>query len=74
MFTHGIITPTLFLIAGVIYDRAHHREIEGFGGLAKEMPEYSGLTGLAFFASLGCRASPASSPRSWCSAGASRTT
>jgi len=38
---------------GVIYDRAHHREIERFGGLASELPEYSALTGLAFFASLG---------------------
>jgi NADH-quinone oxidoreductase subunit M len=53
MWNHGIISPMLFLIAGVIYDRAHHRNIEGFGGLAKIMPEYVGLTGLAFFASLG---------------------
>jgi NADH-quinone oxidoreductase subunit M len=53
MFTHGIISPALFLIVGVIYDRAHHRDMERFGGLAKELPEYSGLTGLAFFASLG---------------------
>ena len=28
LFTHGIISPMLFLIVGVIYDRAHHREIE----------------------------------------------
>ena len=43
----------LFLLVGVIYDRAHHRDIDGFGGLAKELPEYSGITGLAFMASLG---------------------
>jgi NADH-quinone oxidoreductase subunit M len=53
MFTHGIVSPALFLIAGVIYDRAHHREIEGFGGLAKQMPEYTAMMGLAFMASLG---------------------
>jgi NADH-quinone oxidoreductase subunit M len=53
MFTHGIISPMLFLIVGVIYDRAHHREIEGFGGLAAVLPEYSAMMGLAFFASLG---------------------
>ncbi len=53
MWTHGLISPMLFLIAGVIYDRAHHRNIEGFGGLAYQMPEYTGLTGLAFMASLG---------------------
>jgi NADH-quinone oxidoreductase subunit M len=53
LFTHGIISPMLFLIAGVIYDRAHHREIERFGGLAQTLPEYTGIMGLAFFASLG---------------------
>jgi NADH-quinone oxidoreductase subunit M len=53
MFSHGIISPMLFLIAGVIYDRAHHREIGRFGGLAVALPEYSAMTGLAFFASLG---------------------
>ncbi|HEX7598915.1 MAG TPA: NADH-quinone oxidoreductase subunit M [Polyangia bacterium] len=53
MFSHGIISPMLFLIAGVIYDRAHHREIARFGGLAGVMPEYAAMTGLAFFASLG---------------------
>ena len=53
MWTHGLISPMLFLIVGVIYDRAHHRNIEGFGGLAQQVPEYAGLLGLAFFASLG---------------------
>jgi NADH-quinone oxidoreductase subunit M len=53
MFTHGLISPMLFLLAGVIYDRAHHREIDGFGGLASQMPEYTGVLGLAFMASLG---------------------
>jgi NADH-quinone oxidoreductase subunit M len=53
MFNHGIISPALFLVAGVIYDRAHHRQIEGFGGLAKQMPEYTAIVGLSFMASLG---------------------
>jgi NADH-quinone oxidoreductase subunit M len=53
LFTHGIISPMLFLIVGVIYDRAHHREIERFGGLAQQLPEYTALMGLAFFASMG---------------------
>ncbi len=53
LFTHGIISPMLFLIVGVIYDRAHHREIAKFGGLATVVPEYSAVMGLAFFASLG---------------------
>jgi NADH-quinone oxidoreductase subunit M len=53
LFTHGLISAMLFLIVGVIYDRAHHREIEGFGGIAKVVPEYTAVMGLAFFASLG---------------------
>ncbi|MGD8394631.1 MAG: NADH-quinone oxidoreductase subunit M [Candidatus Eiseniibacteriota bacterium] len=53
MFNHGTITGMLFLIVGVIYDRAHHREIDGFGGLMVRMPIYAGITSLAFFASLG---------------------
>ncbi len=53
MVAHGVISAMLFLLAGVIYDRAHTREIEAFGGLAQRLPEYSGMTGLAFMASLG---------------------
>src|SRR5215813_5459467 len=53
MFNHGTITGMLFLLVGVIYDRAHHRDIEGFGGLAAVMPNYTGVTALAFFASMG---------------------
>ena len=53
MFNHGTITAMLFLLVGVIYDRAHHREINGFGGLANVMPRYLGITALAFFASMG---------------------
>jgi NADH-quinone oxidoreductase subunit M len=53
MFNHGTVTAMLFLLVGVIYDRAHHREIEGFGGLASIMPVYTGVTAVAFFAALG---------------------
>ncbi|HJU10129.1 MAG TPA: NADH-quinone oxidoreductase subunit M [Candidatus Binataceae bacterium] len=53
MFNHGTITAMLFILVGVIYDRAHHREINGFGGLAQQMPVYAGITGFAFFAALG---------------------
>ncbi len=53
MFTHGTITAQLFLLVGVVYDRAHHREINGFGGLAQVMPRYASLTTFAFFAALG---------------------
>jgi len=53
MFNHGTITGMLFLMVGVIYDRAHHRDIEGFGGLASIMPLYTGVSALAIFASMG---------------------
>ncbi len=53
MWNHGIITGMLFLLVGVVYDRAHHRDIDGFGGLATKMPIYAGVVSLAFMASLG---------------------
>ncbi|MFQ6617944.1 MAG: NuoM family protein, partial [Fidelibacterota bacterium] len=53
MFNHGTITAMLFLLVGVIYDRAHHRDIDGFGGLGAKMPIYTGIVALAFFAGLG---------------------
>jgi len=53
MITHGIITGALFFLVGVIYDRAHTRDLNSFGGLAKQMPVYAGLMMMASFASLG---------------------
>ncbi|UCF78812.1 MAG: NADH-quinone oxidoreductase subunit M [Candidatus Eiseniibacteriota bacterium] len=53
MFGHGIITGSLFLLVGVIYDRAHHRDIDRFGGLAIQLPIFTGIMSLAAFASLG---------------------
>jgi len=53
MFNHGTVTAMLFLLVGVIYDRAHHRDIDGFGGLASVMPVYTGVTAVAFMAALG---------------------
>jgi NADH-quinone oxidoreductase subunit M len=53
MFNHGTITAMLFLLVGVIYDRAHHREIAKFGGLANIMPKYLGISAVAWFGALG---------------------
>lgn len=53
MFNHGTITAMLFLIVGVVYDRAHTREINAFGGLASQMPVYTGFVTVAFFAAIG---------------------
>jgi len=53
MLTHGIITGALFFLVGVIYERAHTRELTEFGGLAARVPVYSALMSLALLASMG---------------------
>ena len=53
MVAHGFYSSMLFLVVGVIYDRAHHRDLEAFGGLAQQMPKYAGVSGLAFMTALG---------------------
>jgi len=53
MIAHGISSPMCFYLVGVIYDRAHHREINRFGGLWLSMPKYGSMATLGFFASLG---------------------
>jgi NADH-quinone oxidoreductase subunit M len=53
VIAHGISSPMCFFLVGVIYDRAHHRDINRFGGLWLNMPVYGSLATLGFFASLG---------------------
>jgi NADH-quinone oxidoreductase subunit M len=53
MVAHGITSAMLFFIVGVIYDRAHHRVLTRFGGLANTMPLYTGLSTIGIFANLG---------------------
>jgi NADH-quinone oxidoreductase subunit M len=53
MFAHGIISGMLFFSVGVIYDKAHTREIKVFGGVAKRMPLLATLFTFAGLASLG---------------------
>jgi NADH-quinone oxidoreductase subunit M len=53
MFSHGVVTGMLFLIVGIVYDRAHTREIAKIGGLSTAMPVTGGLLAFAAFASLG---------------------
>lgn len=53
MFSHGIISAMLFIVVGVIYDRTHDRVITHYKGLAYEMPFYTAIVTLSFFASLG---------------------
>jgi NADH-quinone oxidoreductase subunit M len=53
MFSHGIISALLFLIAGVLSDRTHDRIIDHYSGLASHMPGYFTIVLIGFFASMG---------------------
>jgi NADH-quinone oxidoreductase subunit M len=53
MVNHGIITGSLFLLVGAVYDRAHTRDLSAFGGLGVRLPVCTGLMTLAAMASLG---------------------
>ena len=53
MISHGLISPALFLLVGVIYDRTSNRQMENFSGLAGKMPVYTFFVALFFFAGLG---------------------
>jgi NADH-quinone oxidoreductase subunit M len=53
MLSHGFVTGGLFLCVGVLYERAHTREISAFGGIVRRMPVYSALFGVLMLASLG---------------------
>jgi len=50
---HGLSSSLLFLLVGVVYDRAHHRDVDGFGGLATPMPRFAWLLLFAVLASAG---------------------
>ncbi len=53
MISHGLITGALFLLVGVIYDRAHTREIAAFGGLGVKIPVYTSIMVFFSMAALG---------------------
>jgi NADH-quinone oxidoreductase subunit M len=38
MFSHGIMTALFFAVVGMVYDRAHTRDIPSLGGFARIMP------------------------------------
>ncbi|MBC7878865.1 MAG: NADH-quinone oxidoreductase subunit M [Anaerolineales bacterium] len=38
MFSHGVMTALFFAVTGMIYDRAHTRQMSELGGMAKVMP------------------------------------
>lgn len=53
MVAHGLITGSLFLIAGGFWQRAREYDLPAYGGLAAVAPRLTVATTLAAFASLG---------------------
>jgi NADH-quinone oxidoreductase subunit M len=53
MFNHGIVSAALFLIAGVLSDRTHDRQIAHYAGLWSKMPRYALFVLISYFAAMG---------------------
>ena len=53
MFSHGIMTALFFAVVGIIYDRAHIRDIGVLEGLAKRMGVTAAFFAVAGLTSLG---------------------
>jgi len=53
MIAHGITSTGMFFLVGVIYDRAHTRDLRKLGGLFNVMPVYGAVSFLIFFGSMG---------------------
>lgn len=53
MIAHGLITGSLFLIAGSFWQRGEEYDLDAYGGLAAKTPWLAGTATLAAFASLG---------------------
>jgi NADH-quinone oxidoreductase subunit M len=53
MLNHGISTGALFLLVGMIYDRAHTRRIADFGGVATKMPVFTAMFLIVTLSSIG---------------------
>ncbi len=51
MVNHGISTGALFLMVGVLYERAHTRALDAFGGVARVMPTFAALSLFVVFSS-----------------------
>jgi NADH-quinone oxidoreductase subunit M len=53
MIAHGITSTGMFFLVGVIYERAHTRDLTKLGGLYNIMPAYGAVSFLIFFGSMG---------------------
>jgi NADH-quinone oxidoreductase subunit M len=50
---HGLSTPLLFLVVGIVYEQRHTLAIAEYGGLANRMPIYTVVFLVAMLASMG---------------------
>ena len=53
MFAHGIMTGMFFALVGLVYERAHSRDIPSMGGFGRAMPGVAVCFTLAGLSSLG---------------------
>ncbi|NOR54472.1 MAG: NADH-quinone oxidoreductase subunit M [Candidatus Aminicenantes bacterium] len=53
MLNHGLSTGALFLIVGILYERAHTRMIKDFGGVSKQMPVFAAFFLICMLSSVG---------------------
>jgi NADH-quinone oxidoreductase subunit M len=53
MINHGISTGALFFLAGMLYERAHTREIAAFGGIARVVPALAAILTIVSLSSIG---------------------
>lgn len=53
MVNHGLSTGALFLCVGFLYERAHVRGLDDFGGVARMMPVLAALTLVSALSSMG---------------------
>ena len=50
---HGISSGALFLLVGMLYERAHTRQIAAYGGIARAVPMFSAAFSLVAMSSIG---------------------
>jgi NADH-quinone oxidoreductase subunit M len=53
MIGHGLSTPMLFFLLGMMYERRHSYEVEDFGGIASTMPVFATMLVFAAMATVG---------------------
>src|SRR5260221_3252186 len=66
MFSHGIMTGLFFAVVGLVYEKAHTRDILSMGGFAKRMPGIAIVMTIGGLASFGLPATSGFIPEFLC--------